>query len=168
MNTTTTKTCDDCGFRWTKAEDHFTGEQRSACAAGRCPNCNGDQITTPAAQHTPGPWRYCEQPHPLEKYQPLIGYAVFGGEGTICDIFPHPYPVYVSEANARLIAAAPTMYSALQIILSWASNQNAYDITTVVARVIDALRDAGMDPKELDSAAIAMMSGRSGCIRQWY
>lgn len=70
------------------------------------------------------------------------------------------------EANVSLITAAPTMYSALQVVLAWASNQNSYDTSTVIARVIDALREAGMDPKDLDSAAIAIMGGAAGIGRK--
>ena len=61
--------------------------------------------------HTPGPWKCCKQPHP--RIEHLTGYAIYGGDGTIADIFPEPYPVHVSEANARLIAAAPELLESL-------------------------------------------------------
>lgn len=65
--------------------------------------------------HTPGPWKYCKQPHPRVEH--LTGFAIYGGDGTIADIFPEPYPVHVSEANARLIAAAPELLTTCKHLL---------------------------------------------------
>lgn len=63
-------------------------------------------MTTSSAQtsaHTPGPWHVCGGSHPDK---------VLAADSNLIADCSHPNrPPHFGEANARLIAAAPTMYS---------------------------------------------------------
>jgi hypothetical protein len=64
-----------------------------------------------------------------------------------------------AEAVMQLASAAPTMYDALEVVLSWLTNVNTHEPFHVAAKVIEALRLAGADESNLDGAALAMLSG---------
>ena len=55
-----------------------------------------------STQHTPGPWTY----HPDDTGDSCA--AIVGKTGWVCDFINHP-----SDANARLMAAAPDLLDAL-------------------------------------------------------
>lgn len=76
-----------------------------------------DSTTTSAAQHTPGPWT-CD-PVTERVLQKTYGtFRVFsGGEEGM--------PVQRTEANARLIAAAPDLLAACQEALALLNNPDA-------------------------------------------
>jgi hypothetical protein len=65
-----------------------------------------------AAKHTPGPW----------VQDTLGGTAVFGGGELVADCAPTAFVGKYAIANARLIAAAPTMLEALRNIEAWAAS----------------------------------------------
>jgi len=82
-------------------------------------------------KHTPGPWTLSEWE---DRYDNAL--EVTGADGeTICDNFPY-YPHPVSPANARLIAAAPDLLEALELLVrkygehedGTPKDLNAYDI----------------------------------------
>lgn len=63
-----------------------------------------------------------------------------GVKTTISSAFPKPYPVAVSEANARLIAASPDLLAACQdalVILGYKSEEHP-----IVAEVVEKIRAA--------------------------
>lgn len=96
---------------------------------------------------TPGPWKA----FPTE-------FCMVGGNGRrVCNL-----PASICEestANAELIAAAPDLLDACQAVLMYLTNVNAVGPETVAAKLIGALGKAGVPKDDLDSAAIALMSG---------
>jgi hypothetical protein len=64
-----------------------------------------------------------------------------------------------AEDDARLIAAAPEMYSALESVLSWLTNCNVSDPATLGRQIMLALEHAGYDKQTLDDAAVALVRG---------
>ena len=77
-----------------------------------------------SGQHTPGPWTYGTDPNAREDCPPVIEIFATDGRGLIAEL--NPYAPSVSsegvplpgcggdhEANARLMAAAPTMLDEL-------------------------------------------------------
>jgi hypothetical protein len=65
--------------------------------------------TTPTVQHTPGPWFYNRNEGGLYEHNVNVE------EGEICQVFdPAGNDEGVKAANARLIAAAPTMLVELE------------------------------------------------------
>lgn len=82
--------------------------------------------TATKATHTPGPWQWSLTEARDQKLASIgiKGYTVNavdeGRTVTVADCFPSPWPVVVSEANARLLAAAPDLLAACQEALSFA------------------------------------------------
>lgn len=75
-----------------------------------------ETVTIPLNYHTPGPWAICEHDH---------ANVIWADNGVICDVFHANEDDEMtasvesreeSEANARLIAAAPQLLAALQKI----------------------------------------------------
>lgn len=72
-----------------------------------------------SAQHTPGPWalyRFLRDHNGVA----LTGYGVLANidqrEAVICEAYPASHLVVVSEANARLIAAAPELLAFVETV----------------------------------------------------
>lgn len=66
------------------------------------------------ASHTPGPWTLNRV-----AYSDASAVFVMSGKSTVCEVYPRPQGAESREANARLIAAAPTMLAALEVIAAW-------------------------------------------------
>ena len=75
-------------------------------------------------QHTPGPWH-------SEGYPRYVGPTVVSPDGPVCAISTGPLdrtlPRMPAAANARLIAAAPTMFDYLTLLAS-RGNDEAHEI----------------------------------------
>lgn len=67
---------------------------------GRCP---ADEREADVSKHTPGPWR-------VQKFSDTKSWTLYGS-GSVASIGNIKH-----EANARLIAAAPTMLEALKVV----------------------------------------------------
>jgi hypothetical protein len=116
-----------------------------------------------STKHTPGPWIVARDPEAdCDHRKPLTVREEYIEDS------PHKYrvaEVYAwgsmveRDANAKLIAASPVMYDALEIVLSWLTNVNTHEPIQVAGAVIEALRLAGADESNLDGAALAMLSG---------
>ena len=65
----------------------------------------------PAATHTPGPWETSRDAVP-DGHTQITVYAEGSGERVAT--------VFQTEANARLIAAAPELFEALEDVVKWA------------------------------------------------
>jgi hypothetical protein len=65
-------------------------------------------------KHTPGPWRYWRCRVDSRAVPPMYDYAQFANQEGV-HVFRAPL-LYLSEADARLIAVAPEMFEALQAI----------------------------------------------------
>jgi hypothetical protein len=104
--------------------------------------------------HTPEPWTLDTT---KKYYKPCIRH-----NGVIVCLLTQAGPGKTEEeetGNRALMVAAPTMYATLQWVLAWLTNTNAIDQSALAQRVINALRDAGMKPADLDAAAIALLKG---------
>lgn len=67
-----------------------------------------------SAQHTPGPW----QAYRIEKKGPGLPYTPVAAKTLLAKVYSEAFGDYEqSEANARLIAAAPDLLNALQYIV---------------------------------------------------
>ena len=96
--------------------------------------------------HTPGPWEYW----PASNYE---GFAI-APRGTLptlasvercghmVNIQAHNFPGQ-TEANARLIAAAPDMANALRRALSWLSSYQGNGANGAYRDAVNALKKAG-------------------------
>lgn len=106
---------------------------------------------------TPGPWRVSGDYGNKDQHPSLTIESDFGQITKVlsenCDVDEQVI------ADAKLIAAAPKMFSALDYVLCWMTNANVIEPHQLAAKVIEALKDAGMDVERLDDAAIAMMRG---------
>lgn len=88
-----------------------------------------------SAGHTPGPWRINPE------YEEIISSA--DGLADICEISDWPQFRDESTANARLIAAAPCLYDALDDLLNYSGGaDSALDDEYVVERARAALAKA--------------------------
>lgn len=76
-------------------------------------------------QHTPGPWstHMCDDTSIVDRDGRDIA--------QICGDYRHPDIWPVTEANARLIAAAPEMLEALKIALAAFKAQDRMDVSAV-------------------------------------
>ena len=75
--------------------------------------------------HTPGPWRFEFYKNDSDEYcHRVVGSYIDknGWPDIVCDNEPY-YPHQVSEADARLIAAAPDLLEALKKIASLGMSQ---------------------------------------------
>jgi hypothetical protein len=72
--------------------------------------------TDTRASYTPGPWQVAEGPDDMDDAVFLVrhGCGIRIAEVIAVD---HPYMMRNGEANARLIAAAPELLEALQLVL---------------------------------------------------
>lgn len=85
-------------------------------------------------KHTPGPWRLAEQPTPHEFSKQIVG-----NDGRVHG--QHVVNVFVqagreSEANARLIAAAPEMLTMLKRLMEIGGHRFAEHIGDEVLALI--------------------------------
>ena len=92
--------------------------------------------------HTPGPWVLGNADNCGR------GYAVCAGPYVIARVVGNGYPIGMgrspkSDANARLIAAAPDMLAALKDVLAWIDGQ----------RRIKAFRNRDGTPYDIDFPA---------------
>jgi hypothetical protein len=76
--------------------------------------------------HTPGPWTYL--PRGAEQFEndPLDDYrGILAGHG----FFPHGFHImhFMSESDAKLIAAAPELYEALKLMINFADHWYDHD-----------------------------------------
>src|SRR5688572_12799210 len=67
---------------------------------------------SPPSRHTPGPWSLCRV------YEDMWHLNQGNGTGYICDLPCYPHRVTECTANARLIAAAPDLLTALQRLVN--------------------------------------------------
>jgi hypothetical protein len=111
---------------------------------------------------TPGPWKLDPVAADDNDYKPRTVSEVFQNDS------PHKYrvaDVYAwgsageRDATAQLIAAAPDMHDALEMVMAWMTNVNVAEPHEIAAKVINALKAAGYDRNALDFAAMAMISG---------
>ena len=63
--------------------------------------------------HTPGPWNIDES----KAYNNLVVSSIITGDA-VCEVLCEPDSDHVGEANARLIAAAPSLYAALHNLVA--------------------------------------------------
>lgn len=72
-------------------------------------------MTNAKPKHTPGPWRIEQiKKHHLDFYKGSLRFTLYGPTGCIASIRPRSMmPDYESQANARLIAAAPELLNKL-------------------------------------------------------
>lgn len=96
-----------------------------------------------ATKHTPGPWRYGL----AQNYQ---GFFVAPGNATLTLAAVHNYPAH-TEANAKLIAAAPDLLEALKKISNWLA-------CSQIASPEDMAQSFG-DMEDLADSAIAKATG---------
>lgn len=92
-------------------------------------------------QHTPGPWTTDEDDHDAP-YQDIKIKA--GNHRTVCTVWIDDAPVRdfnaEQQANARLIAAAPELLEALQVI---AAGNTDTDVMVDIARAAIAKAEGG-------------------------
>ena len=80
-----------------------------------------------AANHTPGPWRH------VRNAKGELFILAFGGQTELPE----------TEANARLIAAAPDLLAALQTVIESADDTGcSSDLTVVESAAVDQARTA--------------------------
>ncbi len=79
------------------------------------------------SKHTPGPWSYRKVPRKQEweidtKRCPNLGHESWTGMSVVfgCDDYPKMGKI-VGEANARLIAAAPELLEALELLMKYSA-----------------------------------------------
>lgn len=103
-----------------------------------------------SAAHTPGPWVWDST---VWDYDPKedAPWLVTEASG---DRVLHGKIQCPSEANARLIAAAPDLLEAIELFVAWSKDENHNTGSTFWGR-IDMLRD-------LDSKAIAAIAKATG------
>ena len=73
-------------------------------------------------QHTPGPWAFRPQNYPGSRH--LSHYEIRSGNDMVATGAAH---LLAAEANARLIASAPTMFDYLTLLAS-RGNDEAHEI----------------------------------------
>jgi hypothetical protein len=118
------------------------------------------------AKHTPGPWE-CE-PSPLWKTAHIwarnTGGKVSGVVATIHADWAHESQCEEQASNARLIAAAPEMYQALQAVMEEWPHQSPADCYSTGPRTGNLIQDhvacPGCAIKAKIEAAIAKAEGR--------
>ncbi len=86
------------------------------------------------SKHTPGPWRLCAS-DPL-----MFGAASGNGTEPLGFVYGPSFPEQSDHgrtclANARLIAAAPELLEAAQMVLAWYEAENDHKGTTFWERV---------------------------------
>lgn len=64
-------------------------------------------------QHTPGPWTYEYSPYKAQDGREIPAFEIHGAE-KVCDT-NEDRPAAEQEADARLISAAPEMFTALKL-----------------------------------------------------
>lgn len=90
-----------------------------SCPTGEAAKASSAEPSIPNAKHTPGPWRVG-----------MAGPNLCPTVGTECGLMTamvahgnnHP-----TEANARLIAAAPELYEALEALMAFDGARGTYD-----------------------------------------
>jgi hypothetical protein len=85
-----------------------------------------------SAQHTPGPWRYWSCRVDSRAVPPMYDYAQFANQAGV-HVFRAPLP-YLSEADARLIAASPKLLAALEQIAKTECTPLALEYVQGIAR----------------------------------
>jgi len=97
-------------------------------------------MTTKTSNHTPGPWQLHPQTRDI-----IADYFESGDSSAsyaqIASIIGDPHIQPVPQANARLIAAAPTMYAVLVNLKVWlmAPDTSAETLKNMEAQVKNAL-----------------------------
>ena len=75
-------------------------------------------------KHTPGPWTFIlTDPAPLPGFAYGIGHDPFGPSDV-----PWPVALAVTDADARLIAAAPDLLEALEVLTAWIAKADRCDV----------------------------------------
>lgn len=94
-----------------------------------------------SAQHTPGPWWDYTSPHGVRHILPCavpsldtVAICTFNGTAQ--------RPAADTDANARLIAAAPEMFAALERVERWLERDCPPELQGVACDVSAALRKA--------------------------
>lgn len=108
------------------------------------------------SKHTPGPWVYFSEDRFADVRPPYPAKGSTAGYGPICIVRGDArlHGDGVRDANARLIAAAPDMLSALQKFEAWSKAENNHEGTTFMERV-----QMLMDLDACVRAAIAKATG---------
>lgn len=116
-------------------------------------------------KHTPGPWYIADSDvdySPFKIIGPRAGCNMNGVKNKWClakvgdDAFWNSKAFRQQDlANARLIAAAPTLLTACERALSYLTNANASEPEEVVSAIIDAMVLAGSDRAALEECAKA-------------
>ena len=114
------------------------------------------ESTTNASDHTPGPWRISGNQ--------IVAVSKAAGDFIVCQ----PYLCVTAgqverEANARLIAAAPTMASRIQGAIDCLSQNKLFPADIEQARFLlaDAIQEAGIAALPLDREATTPSDGRA-------
>ena len=103
-----------------------------------------------SSRHTPGPWT-------KRVVTGSCSTRIYGNGTIICELpFTAGRP---NAANARLIAAAPRMRKALELVLGHFTNVNAVGEGEMLREVFRALADSGMDQETLNKAATCLLRG---------
>lgn len=113
-------------------------EEKDVAARGESSAQLGEQRATapesvPSA-HTPGPW-WIAPKHEGETY--IVGGDYLGSGSVVCQIRTYTVGEHAeSEANARLIAAAPDLYEALaQFMEKWPAAEKAINDAIVIQHI---------------------------------
>ena len=77
--------------------------------------------------HTPGPWIVAE-PGEVDEH-----YAVLDGFGHTASVYGYPEEAAAAAANARLIAAAPELLEACELLLIYLGDWNDMEDETCAA-----------------------------------
>ena len=76
---------------------------------------SGEAVSKPL-EHSPGPWREDQYNYDLDHWQKGVAWCIRDSEGRVV-IEGNPHSREPLDDNGKLIAAAPTMYRILRIIL---------------------------------------------------
>lgn len=98
-------------------------------------------------QHTQGPWHFTNEPNAKRARGKFLTVLPVGDTVPVCDVNRHRGPE--SEANARLIAAAPELLEACEDALAATVNESTYPDGPCIAKEI----------RDLMRAAIAKAKG---------
>jgi hypothetical protein len=101
---------------------------------------SGEAVSGPI-EHSPGPWREDQYNYDLDHWQKGVAWCIRDAQGQIV-IEGNPHSGEPRDDNGRLIAAAPTMYRILRVIIQGRPGLIEADAMSEAHRLIRELEGA--------------------------